>query len=212
VIETSRRGTGVPRRAWFANETAMAIKITYSYTRPGELRKHYLNENDVQTLLGRLPPQVWSRLRTVHFNDRSIGVRRLGYVNQGRREIAICALPPNVSLTRYLVRRSPLQFGAVRGSQWPEGAVRRFMLYDVFLHELGHLQIVEPKASSVRRKFAGHTKAQQFADRWRARLWSQPYEHRDPIHNPPPEMLARLSHGGKRKEGTAEYRTRNSEC
>ena len=170
----------------------MTTKTKYSYTRPGELRKHYLNEDDVRTLLDRLPSEVWSRLRAVHFNDRSRGVRWLGYVNRGHREIAICALPPNVSLTRYLVRRSPRQFGAVRGSQWPERAVRRFMLYDVFLHELGHLQIVDPKAKNVWRKFAGQTKAQEFADRWRARLWSQPYEHPDPIHNPPTEVELEL--------------------
>ena len=163
----------------------MTRRIKYSYTRPGELRKHYVDEHDVQTVLDRLPIKVWSRLRAVHFNDRSFGVRRLGYVNRGRREIAMCALPPNVSLTRYLVRRSPRQFGAIRGSQWPERAVRRFLLYDVLLHELGHLQIVDPKARNVWREFAGQTKAQQFADYWRARLWSQPFEHPDPVHNPP---------------------------
>ncbi len=166
----------------------MTRRIRYSFTHPCELRKHYLNEYDVEVLLDRLPSEVWSRLRAVHFNDWSFGVRRLGYVNQGRREIAICALPPNVSLTRYMVRHSPRRFGAVRGSQWPERAVRRFLLYDVFLHELGHLQIVDPKASSVRRKFAGQTRAQQFANRWRRRLWSQPFEHSDKIHNPPSEL------------------------
>ena len=170
----------------------MTGRIKFGFTRPRGLRKHYLNEHDVEVLLDRLPAELWSRLRAVHFNDWSFGVRRLGYVNQGHREIAICALPPNVSLTRYLVRQSPRRFGAVRGSQWPERAVRRFLLYDVFLHELGHLQIVDPKASSVRRKFAGQTKAQQFANRWRARLWSQPFEHSDPIHNPPSEVELEL--------------------
>ena len=94
-------------------------------------------------------------------------------------------MPPNVSLSRYLVRRSPRRFGAIRGHQWPERAVRRFLLYDVFLHELGHLQIVDPRAASVRRKFAGETKAQQFADYWRAELWSEDFAHPDPIHNQP---------------------------
>jgi len=166
----------------------MTKRTKYSYTRPGELRKHYVSGEDVQTVLDRLPIEVWSRLRAVHFNDRGFGVRRLGYVNRGHREIGLCALPPNVSLTRYLVRRSPRQFGAIRGSQWPERAVRRFMLYDVFLHELGHLQIIDPKATSVRRRFASETKAQQFADDWRARLWSQPFEHPDPVHNAPSEV------------------------
>ena len=58
------------------------------------------------------------------------------------------------------------------------------MLYDVFLHELGHLQIVDPEARTERRKFASETKAQEFADEWRARLWAEPFAHPDPIHNP----------------------------
>ncbi len=165
----------------------MTQRINYSYVRPGERRKHYLNEQDVEVLLDRLPREAWSRLRAVHFNDRSWGARRLGYVNRGHREIAICALPPSVSLSRFLGRRSPRQFGALRGSQWPERAVRRFLLYNVFLHELGHLQIVDPKAATPRREFAGETKAQEFADHWRARLWSEPFKHPDPIHNPPSE-------------------------
>ena len=142
----------------------------------------------------RLPDTVWSRLRAVHFNDRSWGRRRLGYVNAGRCEIAICALPPRVSLTKFLdyprfrlhrSHRSPRNFGAVRGRQWPELAVRRFTLYHVFLHELGHLQVVDSKAKRMRRKFAGETRAQEFADYWRTRLWLNRFDHRDPVHNPP---------------------------
>ncbi len=167
-------------------------KITYSYRRPGELRKHYLGEHDVEVLLARLPPELWVRLRAVHFNDRGIGVRCLGYVNGGRREIAICALPPRVSLARFLDRQSPRQFGALRGHQWPETAVRRFLLYDVFLHELGHLQVIDPEARTERRRFAGQTKAQEFADEWRARLWAEPFAHPDRIHNPPSEMELEL--------------------
>jgi hypothetical protein len=162
--------------------------VRYSYRKPGEQRRHYLGEDDVEVLLDRLPPEVWSRLREVHFNDRGRGVRRLGYVNWGHREIAICALPPRVSLGRYLVRRSPQQFGALRGHQWSEIAVRRFLLYDVFLHELGHLQIVDPRARTVRRQFAGETKAKEFADEWRRRLWAEPFDHPDPMHNAPSEM------------------------
>jgi hypothetical protein len=144
-----------------------------------------LNQHDIEVLLRRLPNELWARLRAVHFNDRGRAVRRLGYVNRGRREIAICALPPRVSLARFLDRRSPQQFGASRGRQWPETAVRRFLLYDVFLHELGHLQIVNPKAKVERRRFAGETKAQEFANEWRARLWAELFAHPDPIHNAP---------------------------
>jgi hypothetical protein len=168
--------------------------IHYSYSRASEIRRHYVDGNDVDVLLSRLPEEVWSRLRAVHFNDRSWGRRRLGYVNDGRCEIAICALPPRVSLTKFLdypqfrlhrSHRSPRNFGAVRGRQWPELAVRRFTLYHVFLHELGHLQVVDSKAKRMRRKFAGETKAQEFADYWRTRLWLNRFDHRDPVHNPP---------------------------
>jgi hypothetical protein len=167
-------------------------RVAYSYRRPGELRKHYLGEHDVEVLLDRLPPELWGRLRAVHFNDRGRGVRCLGYVNRGRREIAICALPPRVSLARFLDRQSPRQFGALRGCQWPETAVRRFLLYDVFLHELGHLQVVDLEARAERRRFASQTKAQEFADEWRARLWAGPFAHPDPIHNPPSKMELEL--------------------
>jgi hypothetical protein len=163
--------------------------IKYTFSKVGHLRRHYLTGQDVDVLLGRLPEEIWARLRAVHFNDRAVGNRRLGYVNEGRREIAICALPVHVSLTRFLDRVSPKQFGALHGQQWTETAVRRFMLYDVFLHELGHLQIVDPEASSTRRKFASETLAQEFADEWRARLWAEPFEHDDLIHNRPSSEL-----------------------
>jgi hypothetical protein len=166
------------------------IKFTYSRTRSG--RKHYLNEGDVRILLSRLPDEVWQRLREVHFNDRARGFRVAGYVNMGRRDIAICAMPFRVSMTKFLahprstlnrLRRSPHEYGAIRGRQWPELAVRRFMLYDVFLHELGHLQIVNPNATRVKRMFASESKAQEFADCWRTWLWSKWFDHSDPVHN-----------------------------
>lgn len=170
-------------------------RIRYSYAPVSEIRRHYIDGNDVDVLLSRLPEEVWSRLRAVHFNDRSWGRRRLGYANGGgRNEIAICALPPRVSLTKFLdyprfrqhrSHRSPRHFGALRGRQWPELAVRRFTLYHVFLHELGHLQIVDSKAKRIKRKFAGETKAQEFADYWRAQLWLTSFDHSDQVHNPP---------------------------
>jgi len=121
--------------------------VKFSYTEPRSDRKHYVFEQDVKVVLSRLPEEVYSRLRMVHFNDRSWGVRTLGYTSRrGRREVAICALPPRVSLTRFLVKgQSPAAFGAKHGRQWPELAVRRFLLYDVLLHEIGHLQIINPE-------------------------------------------------------------------
>jgi hypothetical protein len=161
--------------------------IRYSYTEPANQRRHYVNGDDVDVLLARLPVELWERLRTVHFNDRGRGGRMAGYVNRGRREIALCAMPRRVSLTRYLVRQSPRVFGAERVYLWSPWAVRRFMLYEVFLHELGHLQLVDPNAKRIQRRFASETKAQTFAEYWRKKLWSQPFDHPDPIHNPPTE-------------------------
>jgi hypothetical protein len=68
------------------------------------------------------------------------------------------------------------------------------MLYDVFLHELGHLQLIDKDARSVRRKFAHETRAQEFAVHWCNQLWSEAFSHPDPVHNPPtPDELTRLS-------------------
>lgn len=89
-------------------------------------------------------------------------------------------------MTRFLVAgQTPGTFGAKTGRQWPKLAVRRFLLYDVLLHEIGHLQIIDPESKDVRRKFAGETRAQEFADRWRKELWKEHFDHPDPVHNPP---------------------------
>ncbi|MDR3623171.1 MAG: tetratricopeptide repeat protein [Paludisphaera borealis] len=166
-------------------------------------RRYFVTEADVRVVLDRLPGRLWERLKGVHFNDRARGRRCLGYVRQGRDEITLCSLPQRISLAAFLRRsQSPAQFGAVRGCQWPSLAVRRFMLYDVFLHELGHLQIVDEKAKSIRRKFADETRAQDFAEYWCRTLWSQPFEHPDPVHRPPsPEEIEALNHGWKTSHG-----------
>ncbi|MHC5540469.1 tetratricopeptide repeat protein [Singulisphaera rosea] len=168
--------------------------ITFSHHAPGSDRRHFVTEAEVRFLLERLPTRLWDRLVRVHFNDHSRGRRLLGYVTWGRNEIALCGLPPRVSLSSSLGRsRSPARFGAVRGCQWPTLAVRRFMLYDVFLHELGHLQIVDKYAKSKRRKFAHETRAQDFAEYWCRELWSRPSGHPDPVHGPPtPEEINTL--------------------
>jgi hypothetical protein len=81
-------------------------------------------------------------------------------------------------------------------------AIRRFLLYEVFLHELGHLQVVDEKARSERRKFAMEKRAQEFAMQWCRWLWSTPFEHTDPVHNPPSEeelraLVGRQQQGAK---------------
>ena len=159
--------------------------IKFSTTIPGGDRLHYLTEEDVMVILSRLPDETWERLRAVHFNDRGCN-SRLGYVNIGHREITICALPPRMSLSAALVKgQSCEQFGAKRGEKWPSLAIRRFLLYDVLLHELGHLQVVNERTKSERLRFAREKYAQKFADRWRRELWSEHFNHSDPVHNAP---------------------------
>lgn len=171
----------------------MTAKVKFSVVRPGADRIHHVNEEDVRVVLGRLPMQVWRRLRAVHFNDQSWGKRTLGYVNKGRREIALCALPPRMGLTRAMTKgQSPEEFGARRGAKWPALAIRRFMLYDVFLHEMGHLQLVDEQSTSDRLRFAREACAEEFANEWRGILWCKHFAHPDPVHNPPTreELLA----------------------
>lgn len=171
--------------------------LTFNHHPPRSDRHHFITEADVRVVLERLPKPLWEGLTAVHFNDRAMGRRRLGYVQRGRDEIALCALPRRVSLASFLRRsQSPTQYGAVRGCQWPGLAVRRYMLYDVFLHQLGLLQVVNTKAKTTDRRFAGETRAQQFAEQWCRTLWSQPFDHPDPVHNPPsPEELEGLRDG-----------------
>jgi hypothetical protein len=172
----------------------MGARIQFTMTLPGGDRIHHVSEGDVRILLGRLPSELYTRLRAVHFNDRSRGGRTFGYVTRGRREIVLCALPPQMSLVRSLVHgTTPEQFGAKRGAKWPRLAMRRFVLYDVFLHELGHLQMVDPEARSDRLKYAREKIAHEFASEWRHRLWSERFDQADPVHNAPSvEELATL--------------------
>jgi hypothetical protein len=175
----------------------MRPEVKFSVSAPGGDRVHHVNEEDVRVVLARLPVELWRRLRAVHFNDDGWWRREFGYVNCGRREIALCALPPRMSLTRALAPGwSPEQFGARRGRKWPALAIRRFLLYDVFLHELGHLQPVAGKAHSDRLRYAREKLAHDFAAEWANRLWSEPFAHSDPVHNPPqPEELEALESG-----------------
>ena len=59
------------------------------------------------------------------------------------------------------------------------------MLYEVLLHEIGHLQVVDSGAKSPVRRFAGERRAQEFAEEWRARLWTHVFDDPDPVHNRP---------------------------
>lgn len=148
----------------------------------------YISEDDLETVKKRIPEEYQVRLRDVFINYKSNGVRTLGSVKRrGRRDIELHAvLPYRVSLGRFLVKgQSALTFGTSARGQWMPWAVRRFLLYDVFLHELGHLQVIDPESKNYNRKFASETLAQEFADNLRQQLWMKFLNHPDPIHNPP---------------------------
>ena len=148
----------------------------------------FVSYSDVDLVLKRLPDTVLKRLRDVFIRPWSLGVRQLGYVTKrGRRDIILCGtLPVRLSLGRFLTKpQRPMDFGAEPRCQWTPWAIRLFLLYDVLLHELGHLKIVNHKSKEYRRKFAYETIAQEFANYWRYELWSTSFTHKDPIQNPP---------------------------
>jgi hypothetical protein len=154
----------------------------------------YISHNDLNIVKERIPKEFHTRLRDTFIWGESYGVRTLGYVTKnGRRDVNLSAfLPYRVSLGRFLVKgQSALEFGTSPRGQWTPWAVRRFLLYDVFLHEIGHLQVVEKTNSNINRKFASETLAQKFADDLRRKLWSSHFDHPDPVHNSPqPDELS----------------------
>jgi hypothetical protein len=150
----------------------------------------YISHKDIEILRERIPIEFRSRLREIFPQYETLGVRRLGWVStNGRRDVNICVyLPYRVSLRRFLVKgQSAFEFGTSPRGQWTPWAVRRYLLYDVFLHEVGHLQIIHSRKSNNNRKYASETKAQEFADNLRRELWKTHFEHSDPIHNSPQE-------------------------
>lgn len=96
-------------------------------------------------------------------------------------------------------------FGALRGCQWPTLAIRRFLLYEVFLHEVGHLQHIKERPRQSRRRFAHEARADEFAKAWREQLWSERFDHPDPVHNRPSEEELELVNRHWR-EAHGEYR------
>ena len=64
----------------------MSREIRFSVSPPRADRVYHVSEDDIRVVLSRLPPEAKSRLQAVHFNDRSSGAHRLGYVTPSRRE------------------------------------------------------------------------------------------------------------------------------
>ncbi|MEZ5326740.1 MAG: tetratricopeptide repeat protein [Verrucomicrobiales bacterium] len=154
----------------------------------GSHRRRYVGESDVKVVLSRLPKPLWKRLEKVVFRDDWGRSRTLGYtLTKSRRDIALCNLPTRLSLRQCCALHgcSPEDFGAPLRGQWPALAIRRFQLYSTLLHEIGHLQTIHPNNSQPRRKFAAEPLAEEFAQEWRGRLWSEHFEHPDPVHNAP---------------------------
>src|SRR5690349_11620800 len=140
----------------------------------------YVSLNDIQIVLDRIPADLRSRVREVFLSNKNYAVRVLGSVRtRGRRDITLyTVLPARVSLREYLGKgRNAAEFGAPRRGQWPPWAVRRFLLYDTLLHEIGHLQLVRPKGRGWNRKFASETLAKDFATTWRRDLYATPFDH-----------------------------------
>jgi tetratricopeptide (TPR) repeat protein len=165
-------------------------------------RNYHVTPDNVKIVLGQLPPETWSRLREVHFRD-DFAQGLLGYANLRSGQLALTALPHRMSFGNYLDRQEcqAAEFGAQLSAQWPQLAIRRFILYYVLLHELGHLQIIRP--GSKRRHFSGERCAREFGHYWRRELWASPFQHPDPVHRPPtpPELV-----WPPRSEGSLEAR------
>lgn len=140
----------------------------------------YISRSDVDLVLARIPESLRSRVRRVMFHGDSRGVTTLGFVTKSRREITLCAwLPPRVSLRLFMYCGCiAAEFGAPERGQWPPWAVRRMLLYDTLLHEIGHMQIRDDE-------FAGEKRAQEFANDLRGELFARHFDHPDPVHNAP---------------------------
>ncbi len=76
------------------------------------------------------------------------------------------------------------------------------MLYDVLLHELGHLQLIDGDAPSKRLRFAREKFAQMFAGRWCSKLWS--------VRFPIPTRF--ITHQARRSYGCILRKWTNSYC
>lgn len=173
------------RRAQTVDRIAMQVR-----KRASVIRRPYVRDEDVRLVLERLPKTTWRRLEQVLFKDCYGRGGTLGYtLTRSRKDVVLCDLPTHLSLGSLCRRQGvkPEEFGAPERGQWPALAIRRFQLFNTLLHEIGHLQVVHPKEPNPRRKFADEVVAEAFAIEWRSELWSKPFDHPDPVHNPPDE-------------------------
>jgi len=148
---------------------------------------HPASVEDVAELVAHLPPEDLSELT-------AINLRRVpwssyerddafGFYDPHDREITLRAFPSDLRL--YIGGREPSErerreFDPFcrdwrRGPhgwylQWDEASLRRFYLYDVLLHEIGHHVADRGKPVGKTRRSANEAFAHDYARRWRRRL------------------------------------------
>ena len=115
----------------------------------------------------------------------------------GTREIGLCALPPRLVSPRSCGGASrPLGFGAVRGCQWPHSPCAGSCFTTCFCTSSVTFKSSNDAAKSRRRTVCQRYPCQDFAEHWCRELWSQPFDHPDPVHRPPsPEEIEALRDG-----------------
>ena len=149
--------------------------------------RQYVEETEIEALLAQLPEETRRDLHRVRFKNGVDTGGRLGDIaSDPDPEIVIYAQAYRVSLTPYLGRdETPETYGAVDGCRWPVLAIKRFVLYNVLLTQLGRLQVGASGASG-----------EQFAGHWRRELWSREPDDSDAVHRAPTEKEARLMRVG----------------
>ena len=81
---------------WQTRLASSMSRIRFSHVKPRCDRRYYVCDDDVRIVLSRLPEEVYRRLRAIHFDDRSWGVRSFRIHDDTRgRDVSLCALPPD---------------------------------------------------------------------------------------------------------------------
>ena len=146
----------------------------------------YLTQEDVLVLLNRLPLAEYKHLKSVTFKTCA-GADAYGLVFLKRiKGIVICDQSQRTSIRTNSAKRGRLdEFGALPHIKWPTVAIRRYLLYGTFLHELRHTQIISPAKKITRDKIPLEKLAEEYADHWRGELYKESFDHPDPVHNLP---------------------------
>lgn len=149
----------------------------------------YLKKEDILVLLNRLPLEEYEHLKSVTFKTCR-GRNVYGKVYHKRSAgIIICDQSARTSVRVKEAKRGSIEeFGALNNIKWPTLAIRRFMLYDVFLHELKHTQLLRNSKKRIVDKIPLEKQAEEYAEYWRGELYQHHFDHPDPVHNLPSEI------------------------